>query len=147
MLESFAHSIFCEDIRHEVGEKISFMGVYPANAVTFNSTLPITIPKLVVANWLGVPKDKPAKKISIIVSGPPLGSEHIELEFVPNKKTQDQSEDSNRRIYFVLVAVGPLELVGSGFLSVLINADGTEVHGGRLRVDVNDPTGKGQVKL
>lgn len=39
------HTIFCDDIRHELGGKITFVGVY-TNYLFISGTLPVTLPKL-----------------------------------------------------------------------------------------------------
>jgi hypothetical protein len=44
MMSRFGYSIFCDDIRNEVGGKLSFIGCY--NAVMFvSSTFPLVLPK------------------------------------------------------------------------------------------------------
>ena len=39
------HVIFCDDIRHELNGKITFVGVY-SNIMYINGTLPVTLPKV-----------------------------------------------------------------------------------------------------
>jgi hypothetical protein len=39
------HVIFCDDIRHEVGGKVTFVGVY-TGYMYVNGTLPVALPKL-----------------------------------------------------------------------------------------------------
>ena len=54
-MEPFGISLFCEDIREEVGGKKSLMGVFDADLVV--SHFPIVIPKLAVLIRLIVPGD------------------------------------------------------------------------------------------
>lgn len=50
MTERSIASVFCDDIRHEEGGKISLIGVYTADMLV--SQLPITLPKLCI--WTNV---------------------------------------------------------------------------------------------
>lgn len=70
-------SITCDDIRHEVGNKLSFMGVYGKDIVL--SKIPLTFPKLCVAlfyenlaggDYFSIKGTDPSgKQIGNIVSG------------------------------------------------------------------------------
>jgi hypothetical protein len=45
----FVHSVFCDDIRQEVGNKLSYMGCYVGQM--FVLSFPLTLPKLCVAMY------------------------------------------------------------------------------------------------
>lgn len=57
------HAIFCDDIRHEIGNKFSYMGVYSSNL--FVKEMPVTLPKLCVAVTAQTPISHPFKKLDI----------------------------------------------------------------------------------
>jgi hypothetical protein len=58
-------TIYCDDIRQEVGGKLSLIGVY--NGVMFVQQFPVTLPKFwVVANYV-VPRDEPPKSLKFRV--------------------------------------------------------------------------------
>lgn len=59
------HCVFCDDIRHEVGGKVSLMGCY--NYQMIFDKLPITLPKLSVGFWLNTAFDHPLEKLTIIL--------------------------------------------------------------------------------
>jgi hypothetical protein len=49
-----AYTIFCDDVRAEVGNKISYMGVY--QGVMFVDAFPLALPRLCVAVTVRMPK-------------------------------------------------------------------------------------------
>lgn len=55
------YSIFCDDIRPEVGNKFSYMGCYIGQM--YLPTLPLTLPKLCVAMNAHTPASKPFKHL------------------------------------------------------------------------------------
>jgi hypothetical protein len=59
----WVHTLWCDDIRHEVGNKPSFMGVYNGELVM--PTVPGVLPRLAAYITIGTPRDRPFKKLSI----------------------------------------------------------------------------------
>lgn len=59
----YGYCIFCDDIRTELGEKLSFMGVY--NGILFLPEFPYTLPKLCAHINLVTPADQPYKSIVV----------------------------------------------------------------------------------
>lgn len=55
--------IFCDDIRYEVGNKISYMGVY--NSQLLVNKFPVVIQKLVVAVAVVAPLEEPVDRLNI----------------------------------------------------------------------------------
>lgn len=48
----YGYSIFCDDIRQEVGNKLTLVGIY-AGLMAFDTDFPVTIAKLcIVVNWV-----------------------------------------------------------------------------------------------
>lgn len=78
----FGSTIFCDDIRHELGGKVSYIGIY-SGSINFNKPLPITLAKFGFAiryserpgestedvtigiYFPGDPKDAPSTKIDL----------------------------------------------------------------------------------
>ena len=55
--------IFCDDIRHEVGNKVSYMGVY--NGQLFVPQFPTFLPKLVVVTSVVTSVDEPFEQLTV----------------------------------------------------------------------------------
>lgn len=62
----FLATIFCDDIRQEVGGKISLIGVY--NGVMYVPQFPVTLPKLWLMASLTMPRKEPPKSLTIRVT-------------------------------------------------------------------------------
>ena len=62
-IDRFAYSIFCDDIRQEVGNKVSFMGVYGPDMLV--PSFPFVIHKLCCAVSVVTPVDRPFKQATI----------------------------------------------------------------------------------
>jgi len=56
-------AIYCDDIRQEVGNKASYMGTY--TGLMLVPSLPITIPKLMVAVNVYTPREQPFESLRI----------------------------------------------------------------------------------
>lgn len=56
-------AIFCDDIRHEVGNKVSYMGVY--NGQLFVPQFPVVLPKLVVVTSVITSVDEPFEQLAV----------------------------------------------------------------------------------
>lgn len=72
-----AHTIFCDDIRQEVGNKLAFLGVY--RSFLFCHEIPVTLPKLCVATYVSLPLDCEAESVRLKVVKLMNGSEVGEL--------------------------------------------------------------------
>jgi len=62
-MERGVQTIFCDDIRHEVGGKISFIGVYSEALLV--PSFPITLPKLCLSIKIITPAERPFLKVAI----------------------------------------------------------------------------------
>ncbi len=71
-MQPFLSTIYCDDVRQEVGGKLSLIGVY--NDVMYVQQFPVTLPKLWVVATFVAPKDKPLKslKFRIFKNNDPL---------------------------------------------------------------------------
>jgi hypothetical protein len=58
-------TIFCDDIRHEMGGKLSYIGVYSGRL--FVSKFPVTLPKLCLALNVMTPASEPFRSLSLSV--------------------------------------------------------------------------------
>lgn len=82
--EYFGYSIFCDDIRTEIGDKLTFIGIYDSGHMFVHGSFPITLPKFCIAvrysqdrlNWA------PAKRILIFLPGDPDDKPSFEMQLV-----------------------------------------------------------------
>jgi hypothetical protein len=65
MMHRYVHTIFCDDIRHEIGGKASLIGVY--SGILIARQLPITLPMLCLRVIAVTPADQPFRSLAIRV--------------------------------------------------------------------------------
>src|SRR5262249_34908188 len=131
-MERFGYSIFCDDIRNEVGGKLSFIGCY--NAVMFvQSQFPLLLPKFCVHFHIVSPSARPYRSIIARCYAPetpdPILEEAIELP-----EAQEQAElvanlEANplaprRIVASASLIFAPLEIRDPGLFRVRALVDG-----------------------
>lgn len=82
MTSRFVYAIYCDDIRFEIGNKRSFIGVY--NGQLFVPTFPVTLPKLAISVVVSSPANTPIQSLHIkilkddtVIAEMPLKEEDI----------------------------------------------------------------------
>ena len=66
MMQRYAHAIYCDDIRHEIGGKTTLVGVYGDALIVHK--FPQDIPKLCIRLEMATPASQPFETISIHVA-------------------------------------------------------------------------------
>lgn len=134
----YVHTIWCDDIRQEVGNKPSFMGVYTAGI--FLQSLPVVLPRLAAYVWVTTPIDRRFQKLNIrgvrddgfvlfeVLQETPVGSADV---------FQSSRPDSTRQVAMAGFAFGGVEVpVGCKYFSVVVETESETLEGPRLRIDV-----------
>lgn len=140
MSDRYVHVIWCDDIRQEIGNKPSFMGVYTGGMVL--PALPSLVPRLGVQIWASTPKDQPFKNVTIrvvrddgvvLIETPPNA---IDTEAIAN--LAPSRPESRRTGILAGFIVAPVELpVGCKYLTVLVVTESEQLEGPKLYVDIN----------
>lgn len=132
MKERFVHTLWCDDIRQEVGNKPSFMGVYTGGLVV--QSVPVNLPRLCVWTWVVSPIDRPIGKLTLSVmrdDGQVLASiqhESSAIEF------PEGVEATRQQLMFGL-ALAPISIDDKlRYLKVVANIEGEELQGPKLHV-------------
>ena len=140
MASTFMHAIFCDDLRHEMGNKYSYMGVY-AGAM-FVPGYPYTLPKLGVTFWLVDASEKPRSNVSFIVYLD--DSEVGRVDMLIDQPTEiklagdDDSSEKARMINGGII-ISPLLIERDCRLKARALLDGEEIKGGTLVIRAVDP--------
>lgn len=66
MRKPYGTSIFCDDIRYEVGNKHSFMGIYSGD-MNIEAVPPFTLPKLAIAVRMYIPTPMVPNDLRVVV--------------------------------------------------------------------------------
>jgi hypothetical protein len=130
-----AHCIFCDDLRYEVGNKISLMGMYSGDIVV---PTPTVLAKLCIIVWVITDIDDPPTQLGVRVLGPPGG---IELFKTPAYEPFPlaQTEGATKVVGTVTVQVTPFLLKENGYIEVMVDTDQGSMRAGRLMVRISPP--------
>lgn len=143
-MSRYLHAIFCDDVRLEVGNKQSLMGIYSSDLLIHE--LPVVLPKLCIVVNLVTPLRNPFKKLTvkvfrddeILIEAPVTGEQLNEPQssIIEN----GDKENPNRRIginfNFVL---SPFVIEKECTLRVRADTESGELKGSGLKVKVVQP--------
>jgi len=138
MSEPYGYTIFCDDIREEVGSKLSFMGTYNGS-MSVQSATPVALPKLALAMTLVLPGGMDVKKVEFAVKRETDGQEEEEI-FRANLQEDVPTVAADR-----IMRVGmnfqmtPFLVNGSFLLKARAYVDGAEIKLGTMQVELVSP--------
>jgi hypothetical protein len=137
--DRFVHAIFCDDMRQEMGNKVSLMGCYQGEL--FVPFAPVALPKLCVFVTVSTPIERPLKALTIRVDQG--GTTILNIE-TPNsdwaQSAPPANEDTTRLLANVGVMLSPLAIAEPGDIRVVVTTEEGEMLGPRLRIKVMPPT-------
>lgn len=124
------HALWCDDIRQEVGNKPSFMGVYTGALVV--PQLPLTLPKLCVWLTLSAPQDLPLQDVAVAVAlegGAELLRLPLPMAAEPHRTSEaTPTQQMARQQVMLALELAPLNLPDqASALTVVVTAQGVEV--------------------
>lgn len=131
--------IFCDDIRYELGNKFSLIGIYSGEMFVDAPGLPFMLPKLATHIWITTPVDKPFKSVVGWLIGP-SGEELARTQpQVPPRRDSVSDESVTRVVLGMMVTLSPLQVSAEGFIDVWVEVDGEKERAGRLSVKLLKP--------
>ena len=130
--------MFCDDVRFELGNKMSLMGMYQADII-IGAHPPTVLPKLVIAIWVLSDIDDPIQKMTTIVLGPPNQTEINRAEIEGAAPPSRFFEDSKKLIIHQVIQINNFSIMEAGVIEVLLETDRGSFRAGRLRVSFVDP--------
>jgi hypothetical protein len=149
----YGYSVFCDDIRNEVGGKLSFIGCY--NGVMFvPSGFPLTFPKICVHFHVVSPASMPYSSIVVRCYIPakaePLVEEPLQAPSVDEQRRLAEQLEAGVSAPRLIVASGsfifaPLEIREPGLIRMraVIDNEREETKLGALRIVPLDEAGAG----
>jgi hypothetical protein len=132
------YTIFCDDVRHELGGKITLVGVYRSEMLV-HGKLPIVLPKLGIAILLQTPVEGPFQRLKLMIYMPgddeKAPSFSGELELAQQQAPSDVSEaDDHWLAVNSEIVLSSVKIKQEGYIRVLAVADGEPIRIGALRV-------------
>ncbi|ENZ75598.1 MULTISPECIES: hypothetical protein [Ralstonia] len=136
MTAPFLYGIYCDDIRQEVGNKLTFVGIYSGGELIFPIPFPAVIPKLCVVATFVYPKSEPPREIEFKVSleGNEVARAMVQPPPDHQRSIFDGVEDGYPRRATIQASffLSPLTIEKESILRLEANVDGTRFFGPRL---------------
>lgn len=134
--DRFLTATYCDDIRQELGNKLSLMGCYQGELIV--SRAPVALPKLCVYASVWTPKEQPFKSLIIrIVQGDDVELARIELpEAGLAEAAQIRDETATRKAVSTAIAFAPFVIEKSTSLRLVATTEEGEIIGPRLLIKV-----------
>src|SRR5687768_9520791 len=89
-----AYTIFCDDLRQEVGNKVSYMGAY--QGMMFVRSFPVLLPKLCAAVTVRLPVTWRPRPIvfKLLMEESTLAERSVDTQSMPRDQAFDQDHDA-----------------------------------------------------
>ena len=137
-----AFCLFCDDVRQEIGNKTSYMGVYMTDMLFPSNPSPdatVMLPKFCISVWLITDiTDKPQKAI-VTVFVPPGRTEAIRFDYPIDQVDQalthqNLMRDVRKYILQATLPFTPMVFASEGHIEVQIETEREILQAGKLRV-------------
>ena len=140
MASAFMETIYCDDVRSEVGNKLSFMGIYGSNILL--NDFPAVLAKLCAVMSLHLPEDTQAETATFFLckDDEEIGRSTALISDVRKAAAQALESDEERRMTIRFIAqIAPLQFEQPCRLKARVEIDGETIRGGSLVVERMPP--------
>lgn len=137
----YLHSLYCDDVRMEVGGKMTFVGVYQSQLIVQQAG-PVGLPKLCIVATAQTPKSEPFEKLSFKLF---KDDEVIQTIDVPSdglvgvNGTADEDPNGAFHIFGAVIALQPFNIDKSCVLRVRAETEAEVLEASALRVTLQPP--------
>jgi hypothetical protein len=143
MTDRRGYTIFCDDIRREVGGKMTLVGIYRSEMV-IHADLPIVLPKLGLAILVQSPIDRPLDRLKLLIYMPgDTESPSVTAELVAPQaflRFRETAEDKDAWITLnTELVLSPVEVKQEGYIRARVETEGEIIRIGSLRVRKRKP--------
>ena len=130
--------IYCDDIREEVGNKVSYMGIYSKDL--FVPVAPVVLPKLCIAVKVVTDMTDPFRELEVRIL---KGEDEVELLTtgpIPGPPDDWSSEDNSTfMVAQMAFMLAPYQIDGDTILRVRARTEREDLKGRALRILVGQP--------
>jgi hypothetical protein len=127
--------IYCDDIRQEIGNKLSFIGCYQGGELHVQAA-PVALPKLFAFVTVVTPKDRPFKSLSIRVLQDETELGKLEVQDGLGALPPNADETSTRLFASTAMMFAPFIIEKPTVLRVLVTTEEGDMIGPRLAIKV-----------
>lgn len=133
--DRFVHAIFCDDMRQEIGNKVSFMGCYQGEL--FVPFAPMMLSKLCVHVSVSTAVERPFKALTVRLD---QGVNQLAIMEMPSddlaRAVPPAPEDATRISANIGVMLSPFAITEPSEIRVVVITEEGEMLGPRLRIKV-----------
>ena len=127
---------YCDDVRQEIGNKLSLMGCYSNDLVV--QTMPTILPKLCAVIHIIIPRDEPFSKLTIravLNEDTTLAELEIPDEVLSKSQAAIRDDGDARGVLInAIMTFTPLPVAEEGNLKVFAEGDDKTLVGNTLRL-------------
>lgn len=137
----YAHAVYCDDIRYEIGNKTSLIGLYSGQLGV--PEFPCALSKLCVVLSVSTPKDHMFK--SLVLTGSLADSEIFRMEMNDEQiqavvaQTPKLQEEGKFYMVQLMAILSPLQIEKPGKLTLNLLADGEKLDCAGLEIILTPP--------
>jgi hypothetical protein len=134
----YVHATYCDDIRQEVGGKITLVGIYAGQCIV--PAVPCVLPKLCVVINLSAPRSEPIT--SAVVTGAFAGNEVFNMTLESEQISQimapsyEARPDGQNMMLMLMGVMSPFNVATPGKLTLNVLANGEEIFCESLEISV-----------
>lgn len=133
-------TIFCDDIRHELGGKLSYIGVYSGHL--FVPAFPVTLPKLCLALSVITPANQPFRKLELrifkddeqLAEGVLDEAQLSEVIEAPSEESGNSATNERVQVLNSLFVFSPFQIDGPCRLRIRAVTESEELRGLALSI-------------
>ncbi|SRR6266700_2659485 len=133
-----AHCVFCDDVRQEIGNKLSLMGVYVGELIVPMAP-PVVMPKFAIVVWIITDIDDPVMRVTTSVRMPPDGQEVFKAEVGQATTIPSLLEGARKMIAHQILTFGNFLVPAPGMMEVMLETDTGPMRAGRLLIRFEPP--------
>lgn len=126
-MSTFVSTIFCDDVRHEVGGKMTYVGVY--GTTMYVREFPLNLPQLFVVASVSVPITDSLRTAKLEIRQDNNLVAEVELPATPNAedvKPSTPGEEVRGHTAGFIIAISPLVANAESRLTVTLTDEGRE---------------------
>lgn len=131
----YAHAVVCEDVRQEVGNKLSLMGIWGSD-LNIEGVPPIVLPKLAIVGWIISPIERPFKEATIRVKA----LDQSEITQTVTLQWTSPAKPASRNLFAqFVIGLGNMQISGPGTIETFVDIERETFLANRVHVHLNAP--------
>jgi hypothetical protein len=142
-MSAHGFTIFCDDVRYETGNKLSYMGVYDSELIVIGE-YPIVVPKLLLSVVYMADPESENHQIDLAIFLPGNLSEQpnyvAKLDVISAEPSDEMEKFGLGRVAYAmdLIELSPFTVTERGFVRVRAYREGWETRLGALEIKTGE---------